>query len=209
MLSLDIKLYRGDLPDEFMAGVRQSIAVDTEAMGLSPHRDRLCVVQFCCGDDRCCLVQFDDYANAHNVRSVLRDDKILKIFHYARFDVSMFYKHLGVMAQNVYCTKIASKFARTYAAGHSLRDLCLELLGVEISKEQTCTDWGGEHLTEAQQEYAATDVIYLHALKAKLDSMLYREGRYDMAMKCFDFLQTRVILDLTAGEQYDIFSHST
>jgi ribonuclease D len=141
--------------------------------------------------------------------TTLQDNSILKIFHYARFDIAMFHQYLGVMPNNIYCTKIASKLARTYASSHSLRDLCFELLGVEISKAQTCTDWGIDNISEAQLEYAATDVLYLHQLKAKLDTLLHREARYDIARACFAFLPTRVALDLMAGERYDIFAHST
>jgi ribonuclease D len=177
-------------------------------MGLLPHRDRLCIAQFCCDDGICHLVQFDDYAASRNIVTILHDRSILKIFHYARFDMAMFRQYLGIMPENVYCTKIASKLARTYASGHSLRDLCFELLGVEISKEQTCTDWGADDISDAQLEYAATDVLYLHQLKARLDALLSREGRHILAQACFDFLPTRVTLDLVAGERYDIFAHS-
>jgi ribonuclease D len=205
---LEIRLHKNDLPDEFMASMSSSVAVDTEAMGLLPHRDRLCVAQFCCGDGVCHLVQFDSYAAARNIATILQDGSIQKIFHYARFDMAMFRQYLGVMPENVYCTKISSKLARTYASGHSLRDLCFELLGIEISKEQTCTDWGASDISEAQLEYAATDVLYLHQLKTKLDTMLEREGRDTLAQACFQFLPARVTLDLMAGEHYDIFTHS-
>jgi ribonuclease D len=206
---LDIRVYRDDLPRELVDSAPSSVAVDTETMGLLPHRDRLCVAQFCFGDGVCHIVQFKDYAGADNIRAILHDARILKIFHYARFDMAMFFMYTRVMPKNIYCTKIASKLARTYAAGHSLRDLCIELLGIEISKEYTCSDWGADDISSAQQEYAATDVLYLHQIKTKLDEMLHRENRYDLAEACFSFLPHRVMLDLMAGDAYDIFSHSS
>lgn len=202
-----IYLHRDDLPDDFVRLVRTSVAIDTETMGLMPHRDRLCLAQFSSGDGSAYLVQFFDYSKARNIMRLLSDAKVLKIFHYARFDVMMLYKYLGVMAKNIYCTKIASKLSRTYAPKHGLLDLCKEVLGVEISKEQTCTDWGKQNLTEEQKEYASNDVLYLHQLKEKLDGLLKREGRFELAQNCFDFLETRVQLDLMAGENYDIFAH--
>ena len=202
-----IYLHRDDLPDDFVRLVRTSVAIDTETMGLQPHRDRLCLAQFSLGDGNAHLVRFFDYSKSRNIRDILSDEKILKIFHYARFDMMMLYKYLGVMTKNVYCTKIASKLSRTYAAKHGLIDLCKEVLNIEISKEQTCTDWGSECLTEEQKEYAANDVLYLHKLKEKLDGLLKREGRFELAQNCFDFLETRVQLDLMAGENYDIFAH--
>ena len=200
-------LCKNDLPDEFLQAIKTSVAVDTETMGLMPHRDRLCLAQFSLGDGNAYLVQFFDYSKANNIMRLLSDPKILKIFHYARFDIMMLYKYLGAMAKNVYCTKIASKLSRTYAQKHSLLDLCKEVLNVEISKEQTCTDWGSESLTEEQKEYAANDVLYLHQLKEKLDVLLKREGRLELAKSCFDFLETRVQLDIMAGDNYDIFAH--
>ena len=202
-----ISFYKNDLPDEFLRAMKTSVAIDTETMGLMPHRDRLCLAQFSLGDGNAHLVQFFDYSKAKNVKLLLADAKILKIFHYARFDMMMLYKYLGVMTKNVYCTKIASKLSRTYAQKHSLLDLCQEVLGVEISKEQTCTDWGSENLTGEQKEYAANDVLYLHQLKEKLDIFLKREGRFELARSCFNFLETRIQLDLMAGENYDIFAH--
>lgn len=202
-----IYLYKDDLPDDFMKLVKISVAIDTETMGLMPHRDRLCLAQFSLGDDDAYLVQFFDYSKAHNVRTLIADSGILKIFHYARFDMMVLYKYLGVMSKNVYCTKIASKLSRTYASKHGLLDLCKEILGIEISKEQTCTDWGSAHLSDEQKEYAANDVLYLHQLKEKLDEMLNREGRFELAQSCFNFLETRAKLDLMAGENYDIFAH--
>ena len=202
-----IFFYKNDLSDEFLQAMKTSVAIDTETMGLMPYRDRLCLAQFSLGDGNAHLVQFNDYSKTKNIRRLLSDAKILKIFHYARFDMMMLYKYLGVMTKNVYCTKIASKLSRTYAQKHSLLDLCKEVLDIEISKEQTCTDWGSESLTEEQKEYAANDVLYLHRLKEKLDEMLKREGRLELAKSCFNFLETRIQLDLMAGENYDIFAH--
>lgn len=202
-----IFFYKNDLPDEFLQAMKTSVAIDTETMGLMPYRDRLCLAQFSLGDGNAHLVQFNDYSKTKNIRRLLSDAKILKIFHYARFDMMMLYKYFGVMPKNVYCTKIASKLSRTYAQKHSLLDLCKEVLDIEISKEQTCTDWGSENLTEEQKEYAANDVLYLHRLKEKLDEMLKREGRLELAKSCFNFLDTRIQLDLMAGENYDIFAH--
>ena len=204
-----IFLHTNDLPAEFVRAITNSVAIDTETMGLLPHRDRLCLAQFSLGDGNAHLVQFFEYSNAVNIKNLLADTKILKIFHYARFDIMMLYKYLGAMTKNVYCTKIASKLSRTYAQHHGLLDLCKEILGVEISKEQTCTDWGCEKLTDEQKEYAANDVLYLHQLKEKLDVVLRREGRFELAQNCFNFLETRVKLDLMAGETYDIFSHGS
>jgi ribonuclease D len=204
---VEIKLYKNDLPEGFLESLRGSVAIDTETMGLSPYRDRLCLVQFSLGNEECHLVQYDDFSKALNIKRLLADESILKIFHYARFDVMMLFKYLEVMTKNIYCTKIASKLVRTYASSHSLLELCRDLLRCEISKEQTCSDWGNAELTNEQKQYAATDVLYLHKLKEKLDVMLKREGREEIAQACFDFLQTRVKLDLTAGENYDIFSH--
>jgi ribonuclease D len=199
-------LKRNDLPSDFITGV-SAVAIDTETMGLLPHRDRLCVAQFSRGDGDGVVVQFDNYADATNIRNLLQDTKVLKIFHYARFDMMMLYKHLNSTTKNVYCTKIASKLSRTYTQKHGLADLCRDLLSIEISKEQTCTDWGAADLTPKQLEYAANDVIHLHAIKAKLDAMLIRENRVKLAEECFKFLETRAILDLLAGESYDIFAH--
>jgi ribonuclease D len=201
-----VTLERNDLPDGFLTGV-SAVAIDTETMGLLPHRDRLCVAQFSRGDGDSVIVQFDHYEAATNIKRLLQDAKILKIFHYARFDMMMLYKYLNIMAKNVYCTKIASKLSRTYTQRHSLADLCRDLLSIEISKEQTCTDWGAENLTPQQLKYAANDVIYLHEIKAKLDALLIRENRMHLAESCFRFLETRAALDILAGENYDIFAH--
>lgn len=202
-----IYLYKNDLPNDFARSVKSSIAIDTETMGLCPHRDRLCLTQFSIGDGNAHLVQFENFSGAKNIKDILLSDKIVKIFHYARFDMMMLYQYLNAMPNNVYCTKIASKLVRTYTSRHSLLDLCHDLLGVEISKEQTCTDWGNHELTKEQQAYAANDVLYLHKIKEKLDAMLEREGRMKLAQDCFKFLESRVCFDLMAGETYDIFAH--
>ncbi|MDR0695507.1 MAG: ribonuclease D [Holosporales bacterium] len=205
---MQVSVHKNDLPAEFLNGL-DSVAVDTETMGLCPNRDRLCVAQFSSGNGECHLIQFYNYTDASNIKKLLADRRILKIFHYARFDVMMFYKYLGTMTENVYCTKIASKLTRTYAQKHSLMELCRDLLRIEISKEQTCTDWGKEQLSEQQKEYAACDVLHLHKLKQVLDALLERENRTCLAIKCFDFLKARVMLDLMVGERYDIFSHES
>jgi ribonuclease D len=201
-----ITLHRNDLP----AGLVFSgaVAVDTETLGLKPHRDRLCVVQLSAGDGTAHLVQLDgkDWS-APRLRALLCDAGLLKIFHFARFDLAALDRHLGVLAAPVYCTKIASKLARTYTDRHGLKDLCGELLGVELSKQQQSSYWGAETLTEQQRHYAAADVLYLHELKAKLDAMLQREGRTAMAQACFQFLPMRARLDLAGFEDVDIFAH--
>ncbi|MDR1488161.1 MAG: ribonuclease D [Holosporales bacterium] len=209
---MNILLHKNDLPDniEIDNSGGCSVAIDTETMGLMPHRDRLCLLQLkCSNSDVCHLIQFENFKNSENLKSILADERILKIFHYARFDMTTIYQHIGVMPKNVYCTKIASKLSRTYTNSHSLLTLCQDLLGILISKEETCTDWGNSNLTELQKQYAATDVLYLHEIKNKLDTMLKREGRTHMAEKCFNFLETRVLLDLMTYESYDIFSHSS
>jgi ribonuclease D len=201
-----IKLHKNDLPAGLSFG--SSVAVDTETMGLRPHRDRLCVVQLSAGDGTAHLVQLDgkDWS-APNLKALLTDSSVLKIFHFARFDVAALAAHLGVATGPVYCTKIASKLARTYTDRHGLKDLCGELAGVELSKQQQSSDWGAEKLTDQQRFYAASDVLYLHTLKSKLDAMLEREGRMAMAQACFDFIATRAQLDLAGFEDLDIFAH--
>jgi ribonuclease D len=201
-----IKLYKNDLPDGLDLG--KSVAVDTETMGLRPHRDRLCLVQLSGGDGNAHLVQLDgnDWS-APNLKALLADPSILKIFHFARFDVAALRQYLGVISAPIYCTKIASKLARTYTDRHGLKDLCSELLGVELSKQQQSSDWGAEKLTDQQRHYAASDVLHLHALKAKLDAMLQREGRALFAEACFQFVGTRAQLDLAGFEDTDIFAH--
>jgi ribonuclease D len=205
-LSPTIKLHKNDLP----AGVdfAGAVAIDTETLGLNPHRDRLCVVQLSGGDGTAHLVQFDgkDWS-APRIKALLSNASVLKLFHFARFDMATLNHALGVMATPVYCTKIASKLARTYTDRHGLKDLCSELLGVELSKQQQSSDWGAENLSDQQKSYAASDVLHLHALKAKLDDMLRREGRMDTAEACFRFLPVRARLDLAGFEDMDIFSH--
>ena len=201
-----IKLHRNDLPESvFFKG---SVAVDTETLGLKPHRDRLCLVQLSAGDGTAHLVQLDgkDWS-APRLKALLADPAILKIFHFARFDVGVLRQYLGVLAGPIYCTKIASKLVRTYTDRHGLKDLCAELLGVDLSKAQQSSDWGAEKLTDQQRHYAASDVLHLHALKAKLDAMLQREDRMTLAEACFRFLPQRVGLDLAGFEDVDIFAH--
>lgn len=200
------RLYRGDLPAGLDFG--EAVAIDTEAMGLNPHRDRLCLVQLSSGDGNAHLVQFDpgEYA-APNLKALLADPGVTKLFHFARFDLAMMYHYLGTMAQPVYCTKIASRLARTFTDKHGLRDLCKDLLGVDLSKQQQSSDWGAPSLSDEQQRYAASDVFYLHALRARLDAMLAREGRMALAQKCFGFLPARVLLDLEGWAEQDIFAH--
>jgi ribonuclease D len=201
-----IKLHRNDLPAGVSFG--NSVAVDTETMGLRPHRDRLCMVQLSAGDGTAHLVQLDgsDWS-APNLKALLADPGVLKIFHFARFDVAALEQYLGVPTAPVYCTKIASKLARTYTDRHGLKDLCAELLGIDLSKQQQSSDWGSGKLSDAQKHYAASDVLHLHALKAKLDAMLEREGRTDFAEACFGFIGTRARLDLAGFEEEDIFAH--
>jgi ribonuclease D len=199
-------LHHGDLPAGLSFG--GSVAIDTETMGLDPQRDRLCLVQLSAGDGECHLVQFSDGDyKAPRLRALLADPKVLKIFHFARFDLAMLKRHLGVDAKPVYCTKVASKLVRTFTDRHGLKDLCRELLGVELSKQQQTSDWGAATLTEEQLRYAAADVEYLHALKTKLDAMLAREGRKDMAQACFAFLPLRAALDLAGFPGSDLFEH--
>jgi len=206
MSSPRIKLHAGDLPPGLVFG--PSIAVDTETLGLKPHRDRLCLVQLCAGDNDVHLVQFDG-ANwaAPRLKALLADPGVTKIFHFARFDLAVLEQYLGVDIQPVWCTKIASKLARTYTDRHGLKDLCSELLGVELSKQQQSSDWGASALTQQQLAYAASDVLHLHELKAKLEGMLRREGRLEAAEACFRYLPDRARLDLDGFEDVDIFSH--
>ncbi len=206
MVSPLIKLHKGDLPANVT--FTGSVAIDSETLGLNPHRDRLCLVQLSGGDGNAHLVQFDgkDYS-APRLKALLVDSKVLKIFHFARFDVAVLQKYLGVTTSPIYCTKIASKLVRTYTDRHGLKDLCHELLGVELSKQQQSSDWGAENLTDQQRFYAASDVLHLHAMKAKLDMMLDREGRRAFAEAAFGFLPTRAALDLAGFPEDDIFSH--
>jgi ribonuclease D len=204
---MTIRLHRGDLPD--LTRYTGAVAVDTEAMGLDAHRDRLCVVQLSPGDGSADVVQIGrEIGPAPNLKRLLADPAKLKIFHFARFDLAMLCQWLGVMPQPVYCTKIASRLTRTYTDKHGLKDLTKDLLGKDISKQQQLTDWGAEALTEAQVAYAAEDVMNLHALKDKLDVMLAREGREELAAACFAFLPSRARLDLAGWAADDIFAHS-
>jgi ribonuclease D len=203
---MKIHLHKGDLPAGLDLG--PLVAIDTETLGLNPNRDRLCLAQLSAGDGVCHAVQFaaDHYA-APNLKKLLTDSRITKLFHFARFDIAMFRRYLGVDCKPVYCTKIASKLVRTYTDRHGLKDLVRELLGVELSKEQQSSDWGAADLTEKQLTYAASDVAYLHQLKTILDTMLARENRSHLARACFDFLPTRAELDLEGWEETDIFAH--
>jgi ribonuclease D len=204
---MTIRLHRGDLPD--LARYTGAVAVDTETMGLEPHRDRLCVVQLSPGDGSADVVQIGrEIGPAPNLKALLADLSKLKIFHFARFDIAALYQGLGVMPRPVYCTKIASRLIRTYTDKHGLKDLIKDLLGKDISKQQQLTDWGAEQLTEPQVAYAAEDVLHLHALKDRLDAMLAREGRTELATACFQFLPSRARLDLAGWAAQDIFAHS-
>jgi ribonuclease D len=203
---MKIHLHKGDLPAGLDLG--PLVAIDTETLGLNPNRDRLCLAQLSAGDGVCHAVQFavGQYA-APNLKQLLTDPKVTKLFHFARFDIAMFRRYLGVDCKPIYCTKIASKLVRTYTDRHGLKDLVRELLGVELSKEQQSSDWGAADLTEKQLAYAASDVAYLHQLKTILDTMLARENRSHLAKACFDFLPSRAELDLAGWEETDIFAH--
>ncbi len=199
-------LHEGDLPDGLDFGA--SVAVDSETMGLRLGRDPLCVVQLSAGDGDAHVVRLRRPAyDCPNLKRVLSSPDVLKIFHFGRFDIAMFMRHLGVTTNPIYCTKTASKLARTYTDRHGLKDLTKELLGVDISKQQQCSDWGADTLTPEQVAYAASDVLSLHALKARLDEMLQREGRTDLAQACFDFLPWRAKLDIAGWEDIDLFAH--
>ena len=199
-------VHKRDLPDGLDLG--PVVAIDSETMGLIPHRDRLCVVQLSSGDGTAHLVQIaQDQTSAPNLERLLADPNVLKLFHYGRFDIAVMLHRFGVLTAPVYCTKIASKLVRTYTDRHGLKALLDELLSVDISKQQQSSDWGAETLTQAQVDYAASDVLYLHQLKEKLDARLEREGRMDTAQACFDFLPQRARLDLMGWPDTDIFSH--
>jgi ribonuclease D len=204
---MTIRLHRGDLPD--ISRYNGAVAIDTETMGLDLNRDRLCVVQLSPGDGSADVVQIAaQQSDAPNLKRLLVDKSLLKIFHFARFDLGMLYKAFGVMPEPVFCTKIASRLARTYTDKHGLKDLVREVLGQDISKQQQSSDWGSDELSEAQISYAAADVTHLHALKGKLEAMLAREGREPLAAACFRFLPDRVRLDLAGFAGEDIFAHS-
>lgn len=204
---MTIRLHRGDLPD--ISRYRGSVAIDTETMGLDVTRDRLCVVQLSPGDGSADVVQIPPRGDdAPNLKRLLADKTLLKLFHFARFDLAILYKTFGIMPEPIYCTKIASRLARTYTDKHGLKDLVREILGQDLSKQQQLSDWGASDLSEAQVAYAAADVIHLHALKERLDAMLAREGREQLAAACFRFLPDRVRLDLAGFASEDIFAHS-
>jgi ribonuclease D len=203
---MKIKLHKNDLPDGLDLGA--FVAIDTETLGLNPFRDRLCLAQLSSGDGTCHAVQFEPgQYGAPNLKALLGDRNVTKIFHYARFDVATLRRHLGVVTAPVYCTKIASKLVRTYTDKHGLKDLVRELLGVDLSKEQQSSDWGAAELSEKQLAYAANDVAYLHRLKDALDAMLAREDRSELARACFQFLPVRAELDLAGWADSDIFAH--
>ena len=203
---MTIKLHHGDLPADVSFGA--TVAIDTETMGLNPHRDRLCLVQLSSGDGNAHLVKMarGPY-KAPRLAALLADPKVLKLFHFGRFDIAVLEHALGVKCEPVYCTKIAAKLTRTFTDRYGLKNLCQEILGVDLSKQQQTSDWGAETLTEEQMTYAASDVLYLHALKSKLDAMLEREGRTELAQAAFRFLPTRARLDLAGWPEVDIFAH--
>jgi ribonuclease D len=203
---MTIKLYKGDLPATLEFG--SSVAVDTEALGLNPLRDKLCLVQLSSGDGNAHLLQLDRSAyDAPRLKALLTNPDVLKIFHYARFDVATLRHYLSVETRPLYCTKIASRLTRTYTDRHGLKDLVKELLGIELNKQQQSSDWGVHMLSDAQKQYAAQDVLYLHEIKARLDQMLEREGREKLAKECFDFVNVRAALDLAGWTEEDVFAH--
>ena len=204
---MTVRLHKGDLPDLSRYG--REVAIDTETMGLDPRRDRLCVVQLSPGDGSADVVQIPaDLKSAPNLEKLFGDPAVTKIFHYARFDMAVIKNRFGVVTGPVYCTKIASKLVRTYTDRHGLKDIVRELLNIDLSKQQQSSDWGGEKLSDAQLDYAASDVLYLHDLKRHLDRMLTRENRMALAESCFRFLPTRIELDLLGWDEDDIFAHS-
>ncbi|RMD60658.1 MAG: ribonuclease D [Alphaproteobacteria bacterium] len=203
---MDLHLHQNDLPSDIDLG--DVIAVDTETMGLDPLRDRLCLVQLSAGDGSCHLVQFRERRyDAPRLKKVLADPEVLKLFHFARFDLAAIQHYLGVTCAPVYCTKLASRLVRTFTDRHGLKDLCRDLLGVDLSKQMQSSDWGAHDLSEEQLRYAASDVLYLHRLREKLDAMLAREGRTALAEACFAFLPTRAALDLAGWGDVDVFAH--
>ncbi|GEC16665.1 ribonuclease D [Nitrobacter winogradskyi] len=206
---MTIRLHRGDLPHQDLARYTGSAAIDTETMGLKPHRDRLCVVQMSPGDGSADVIQIArGQREAPNLIKLLKDPAIVKIFHFARFDLAALYNAFGVMPKPVYCTKIASRLIRTYTDRHGLKDLVRELLNIDLSKQQQSSDWGSPALSDAQLAYAASDVLHLHALRDKLEATLAREDRSALAQACFEFLPSRAMLDLSGWETEDIFAHS-
>lgn len=204
---MTVRLHRGDLPDLTRYG--REVAIDTETMGLDPRRDRLCVVQLSPGDGSADVVQIPaDLTRAPNLEKLLADPSVTKIFHYARFDMAVLKHRFGIVTGPVYCTKIASRLVRTYTDRHGLKDIARELLNIDMSKQQQSSDWGAEKISDAQLEYAASDVLHLHDIKRHLDRMLRREGRTELAETCFKFLPTRIELDLMGWDETDIFAHS-
>jgi ribonuclease D len=202
---MTVELHRDDLPPGRSWG--DAVAIDTETLGLNPHRDRLCLVQLSKGDGNAELVQIGRSHDAPELKRLLADESVLKLFHFGRFDMAVLKHAFGVMPRPVYCTKVASKLARTFTDRHGLKDLCRELLGIDLSKQQQSSDWGAERLTQEQLNYAASDVLHLHALREKLDAMLVREGRDGLARACFAFLPTRAELDLRGWSEIDPFAH--
>lgn len=203
---MSITLHKGDIPSGLSFG--KSVAIDTETMGLNPARDRLCLVQLSAGDGTAHLVQFTaGRYKAPNLKALLADKTVLKIFHFARFDITSLKAYLDVETTPIYCTKIASRLARTFTDKHSLKELCRELVGVELSKQQQTSDWGADKLSTEQLAYAASDVLHLHKIKDRLDSMLQREDRVELAQACFDFLPSRAALDIGGWADVDIFAH--
>jgi ribonuclease D len=202
---MTVELHKGDLPHGRAWG--DAVAIDTETLGLNPYRDRLCLVQLSKGDGNAQLVQIGRSHDAPELTRLLADESVLKLFHFGRFDMAVLKHAFGVMPRPVYCTKVASKLARTFTDRHGLKDLCRELLGIDLSKQQQSSDWGAERLTQEQLNYAASDVLHLHALKEKLDAMLVREGREGLARACFAFLPTRAELDLRGWSEIDPFAH--
>ena len=204
---MTIRLHKGDLDD--LSRYRGSVAIDTETLGLNPHRDRLCVVQLSPGDGSADVVQIArGQTEAPNLVRLLTDPDTVKIFHFARFDVAVLQKTFGIVTRPIFCTKIASRLCRTYTDRHGLKDVTKELLGIDLSKQQQSSDWAAETLSDAQLAYAASDVLHLHALKARLEEMIAREERSELAQACFDFLPTRAALDLAGWPEQDIFAHS-
>ena len=203
---MTVTYHRGDLPAGLSFGT--SVAIDSETMGLNPWRDRLCVVQLSSGDGTAHVVQLPqgEY-DAPHLKALLTDPAVTKIFHFGRFDIAVLKQYLGVVTGPVYCTKIASKLVRTFTDRHGLKDLCKELLNIELSKQQQSSDWGADMLTDEQMKYAASDVLYLHQMKEKLDVMLAREGRTELAQACFEFLPARALLDLAGWPEIDVFAH--
>jgi len=203
---MSISVYKGDLPDNFK--VSESIAIDTETLGLNPKRDRLCLVQLSTGDGTAHIVQFErGKYDAPNLKKLMADESVTKIFHFARFDVAVMKEYLNINCTPVYCTKIASRLSRTYTDRHGLKEICRELLGVNLDKQQQSSNWGAQNLSQDQKLYAANDVLYLHKLKTQLDEMLLENGRRDLAKQCFNFLETRASLDLQGWTDTDIFAH--